>query len=95
LRKVYRDPMTGASAWGLVEAPGGGIRGVYSLSRDKPAKIANFDTADSDFERAASYVDWKFVFAGDRAEAPKHLDVNLPPQPSGPEITRQPVRKQP
>lgn len=62
LRRVYRDPMTGGTEWGLVPAPGGGIMGVYSLSDATPIKAAGFDKAHADFVKARSYADWKFVY---------------------------------
>jgi type II secretory pathway pseudopilin PulG len=62
LRKIYPDPMTGESQWGLVLAQGGGLAGVYSFSEDKPFKIAGFINADSLFESAEKYSDWKFVY---------------------------------
>ena len=42
LRRLYRDPITGQDEWGLVEAPGGGVMGVYSRSEDEPIKSGNF-----------------------------------------------------
>ncbi len=78
LRKIYVDPITGKTEWGLVIAPEGGILGVHSLSDREPLKRANFDFADQAFEEAAkakdhpyAYRDWQFVFlpAG-RAVAP-------------------------
>jgi type II secretory pathway pseudopilin PulG len=63
LRKLYPDPMTGGSEWGLVKAPDGGILGVHSLSPEKPLKVANFKQRDAGFERAQTYADWKFVHA--------------------------------
>ena len=42
LRKLYFDPLTGKSEWGLVKSPQGGIMGVYSLSEDPPKKVAGF-----------------------------------------------------
>jgi hypothetical protein len=36
--------------------------GVYSLSEDSPKKVANFDFANREFEGAAKYSDWKFVY---------------------------------
>ena len=68
LRRIYRDPLTGSAQWGLVEAPGGGIMGVHSLSEAAPVKIGNFSVADETFADAASYADWKFVY--------------VPPQPA-------------
>jgi type II secretory pathway pseudopilin PulG len=62
LRRVYTDPMTRTTEWGVVEAPGGGIMGVYSKSEETPMKSANFTLRDKTFEGAAKYSDWKFVF---------------------------------
>lgn len=49
LRRIFVDPITGQANWGLVNAPEGGIRGVYSLSDREPQKRANFDAEDADF----------------------------------------------
>lgn len=46
LRKIYRDPMTGKSDWGLVMAPQGGIMGVHSLSTARAIKHENFRGSD-------------------------------------------------
>jgi type II secretory pathway pseudopilin PulG len=62
LRRMYRDPMTGGRDWGLVNAPEGGIMGVYSLSEAPALKTANFAEADRDLEGKARYSDWKFTF---------------------------------
>jgi type II secretory pathway pseudopilin PulG len=61
LRRQYVDPMTGEANWGLVEAPGGGVMGVYSRSEDEPVKTGNFLLKNQEFEKAARYADWKFV----------------------------------
>ena len=65
LRRVYRDPITGKANWGLVQAPDGGIMGVYSLSEDAPLKTGSFPTADAAFEDPAvtKYSDWKFAYS--------------------------------
>lgn len=62
LRKLYRDPMTGTSKWGLILGPDARIAGVYSLSDEKPYKISDFVDADAKFEGAEKYSDWKFVY---------------------------------
>lgn len=62
LRRVYADPITGQTDWGLVPAPGGGIMGVFSLSNDRPMKTAGFALRDSGFEGASKYADWQFVY---------------------------------
>ena len=38
LRRIYADPMSGKAEWGLVQAPEGGIKGVYRLAKDSPIK---------------------------------------------------------
>lgn len=62
LRRIYPDPLTGKAEWGLVEAPGGGVMGVFSLSTQAPAKTANFEAADEGFTGARAYADWKFTY---------------------------------
>jgi type II secretory pathway pseudopilin PulG len=63
LRRVYPDPITGNDKWGTVPASDGGIAGVFSLSEQRPLKIAGFTGADAKFEKAERYSDWKFVYA--------------------------------
>lgn len=62
LRKLYRDPL-GGDEWGLVQAPDGGISGVYSRSQEAPLKTGNFRVRDAGFESAKRYADWQFVYA--------------------------------
>ena len=62
LRKIFRDPMTGKTEWGIIPAPGGGIMGVYSKSKDQPIKTAGFAKDDQSFEGARRYVQWRFVY---------------------------------
>lgn len=70
LRKLYRDPMTGKSEWGLVKNPDGSIAGVYSLSEEAPFKTANFGKGDAGFEGGEKYSDWKFVYRGTPVAGP-------------------------
>ena len=67
LRRVYRDPMTGTSEWGLLKGPDGGIAGVYSQSESAPFKRANFPAAYDQFEEAQRYRDWVFLFDAEKA----------------------------
>lgn len=62
LRKIYRDPMTNTLQWGTVAAPGGGIMGVYSLSKDPPLKQAGFPAYLVFLEGKKSYTDWVFAY---------------------------------
>lgn len=61
LRKLYIDPLTGKEEWGSIASPDGkGIIGVFSLSEDKPIKIANFDAQFQSLEGKTSYREWVF-----------------------------------
>ncbi|MBI3043898.1 MAG: type II secretion system protein [Betaproteobacteria bacterium] len=68
LRKLYRDPITNTTDWGLIAAPGGGIMGVYSKSEAAPFKRADFDPPNRVFEDRANalkdkmtYKEWQFA----------------------------------
>ena len=69
LRRLYFDPMTGPGEWGVIEAPGGGIMGVHSLSGAAPLKRAGFSPENKDFEGAGHYTEWRFLFNPDAARA--------------------------
>jgi type II secretory pathway pseudopilin PulG len=62
LRTIYADPMTGTKNWGIVQAPDGGVLGVYSLSDKTPIKIAGFDADEAEFANAKRYSDWRFTY---------------------------------
>jgi type II secretory pathway pseudopilin PulG len=69
LRKLYPDPITGKD-WALVQAPGGGILGVHSVSEEAPLKIAGFKLRDAGFEGKQKYSDWQFVYTPPAQAAP-------------------------
>jgi type II secretory pathway pseudopilin PulG len=62
LRKIFFDPFTNSTEWGLVKDAGGGITGVYSKSGDEPVKQANFGQIFAQFEGKKHYFDWQFVY---------------------------------
>lgn len=62
LRHPYFDPLTESKEWGIIKAPQGGIMGIYSLSKERPIKKANFPLLLREFENQASYQNWKFVY---------------------------------
>lgn len=62
LRKLYLDPVTGRPGWGILEAPSGGIMGVYSLSSDRPFKTKGFPEKYLSFENRKYYMDWIFAY---------------------------------
>jgi type II secretory pathway pseudopilin PulG len=61
LRKLYPDPITGKSEWGMVKGGDGGIAGVHSLSDEAPLKLAGFRARDAAFEGKLKYSDWQFA----------------------------------
>ena len=62
LRRIYVDPMTGSKQWGLVDIPGRGIAGVFSLSDETPLKTQNFPVLYKAFEGKTKYSEWRFFF---------------------------------
>ena len=62
LRKIYYDPITNQSNWGLIMGPDKRVQGIYSLSDDKPFKTTGFMNADADLELAEKYIDWQFKY---------------------------------
>ena len=63
LRRVYRDPMTGAFDWALVDSPEGGFMGVHSLSEETPIKSDNFSAKAAAFADAENYTKWTFTYS--------------------------------
>jgi hypothetical protein len=64
LRKVFVDPMTGKTEWGLIRF-GGRIVGVHSLSDKAPIKQEGFEPEDVAFENKARYREWRFVVSAE------------------------------
>jgi type II secretory pathway pseudopilin PulG len=61
LRRLYRDPLTGSTDWGMIKDASGRITGVYSLANGVPLKQGGFEKAQAKFNDAKSYADWKFI----------------------------------
>jgi hypothetical protein len=84
LRRVYLNPMREDGAWEIIVDGGGGIKGVFADSEEKPIKEGNFPEKYRSFEKAATYADWKFVDAPDMAGRPSEPPTQAPagfPQP--------------
>ena len=62
LRKLYLDPVTQREGWGILEAPSGGVMGVYSLSAAKPYKTKSFRLMYHHFENKKYYGEWYFAY---------------------------------
>jgi type II secretory pathway pseudopilin PulG len=61
LRKLYADPVTRSTDWGLIKSPDGRIAGVHSQSTAEPWKKAEFPLRWKDFADRGSYAEWRFV----------------------------------
>ena len=61
IRRLYRDPITESSDWGIVRGPGNGIVGVYSKSQREPLKKAGFPRRYQNLTGAKQYSDWRFM----------------------------------
>lgn len=68
LRRVWRDPLTGSTEWGLVKEADGGFSGVHSLADKRPLKRGSFPSDYAAFEEASSYRDWVFRFDLEKAQ---------------------------
>jgi type II secretory pathway pseudopilin PulG len=87
LRKLYPDPVTGTSEWGMVKAPDGGIMGVHSRSEAPPIKKTGFKLRDRDFEAAKTYTDWKFLFTPVLQPGATPTSASGTPTPTAPPAT--------
>ncbi|AKM02843.1 MULTISPECIES: type II secretion system protein [Burkholderia cepacia complex] len=62
LRRLYADPLTGSTQWGLVKAPDGGIMGVFSEAAGRPLKRQGFPVRYESFGDRDTYGEWIFVY---------------------------------
>jgi type II secretory pathway pseudopilin PulG len=83
LRKIYPDPMTGGTEWGLeIDTDTRRIMGVFSLSAQRPIKVGNFPPGLEAFRDRKLLSEW--IFSADIAvsierggNASGKLDGNL------------------
>jgi type II secretory pathway pseudopilin PulG len=85
LRRLYPDPITGSSEWGLLRT-GDRISGVYSLSEAEPLKKAGFPKPYEFFVDQTSYQGWVFAFVG-----PRRSGIVAPTGPVAPPGTPTPT----
>jgi hypothetical protein len=92
--------MTGRAEWGIVHANGDkGVLAVYSLSRARPLKIANFDARFANFGDKKRISDWKFTAAGQGilqqgeplAQRTAALDAEAPDERPEPQAAKLPA----
>jgi type II secretory pathway pseudopilin PulG len=64
LRKIYADPMTGNTDWGVTYvSTNKGVLEVYSRSSVTPLKVGHFDEQFGAFSGKTHYYDWRFSAA--------------------------------
>lgn len=63
LRRLYHDPLTGGTDWGLHRDGRGRIVGVHSRSPLAPIKQGRFPPRYAGFAQARSYAEWTFAAA--------------------------------
>lgn len=80
LRRLYPDPLTGSEEWGIVQAPGGGIMGVYSKSEREPLKVEGFPVEFVDFTGKKKVSEWVFAYVPPGQVAP---GASIGARPSG------------
>lgn len=79
LRKVFIDPMTGTTDWGIVWlGDHQGVLAVYSKSPVQPLKIANFDARLAGFDGRQHIYDWRFVASVPAPLAPAAAQAPAP-----------------
>ena len=77
LRKIFVDPMTGKSEWGLFKL-GGRIAGIYSLSQQSPIKQGGFEADDVGFSAKQKYSEWVFTYPADLMVRPVPNPTAIP-----------------
>ncbi|WP_407279426.1 type II secretion system protein [Aromatoleum evansii] len=82
LRRLYTDPITRSTDWGLIRGGDGGIVGVYSQSRDAPLKRGRFPPEWSEFEGMETYADWQFVAERAFSTTAAQAGANAKPGPA-------------
>lgn len=62
IRRLYIDPVTQREGWGIIEAPSGGVMGIYSLSDKPPFKTAGFRQHLRHLNNKKYYGEWYFAY---------------------------------
>jgi type II secretory pathway pseudopilin PulG len=82
LRKLYADPLSPSTSWGLIRQ-GNGIVGVYSQAPGEPFRKTGFTPTQTGFDNASHYADWRFVAKQNTAPAnPSPAPGKAPATPS-------------
>jgi type II secretory pathway pseudopilin PulG len=96
LRKIFADPITGTTQWGLIKGADGGIVGVHSLSEIAPLKTDNFGRGFESFVRRKHYSEWQFTYnAGGYTPLSANAATAVPAQGTPPAYQVPPVPPMP
>jgi len=85
LRKVFVDPMTASSEWGLIRL-GGRIVGVHSLSEQMPIKQDGFLPEHAGLKGKRKYSEWLFMYPSDLIIPAEGSLPQTAPAPATPSI---------
>lgn len=90
LRKLYPDPITLSSEWGLIKTQDNRIAGIYSKSEEEPRKQDNFPLRWEHFTAKKKYSEWRFVadigLLGDIRPGSGAIDPLAAPVPTPPPV---------
>lgn len=93
LPKIYMNPMTGSTEWGLIKN-GNAFLGVHGVSKDRPLKTVNFRPEDAGFEGSGAYTGWNFTYqpasAGSGSASRPNAASGSPPGTGAPTIGKCP-----
>jgi type II secretory pathway pseudopilin PulG len=73
IRKLYADPITRSTEWGLIKQQAQ-ITGIYSVSKLAPIKKFGFADQYEIFSTAVEYNEWRFNYIPDGASSTALLD---------------------
>lgn len=94
LRRLYPDPITKSTDWGLVHTVDHRIAGVYSRSEQAPRKTDRFPPEWTDFSGKQRYSEWRFValrvFQDDLRRRSSAGSTAVAPEPGSPTIPAAP-----
>lgn len=95
LRRLYYDPMTASTDWGLILNQQQRIIGVFSKSTKAPIRTDNFPQIYSSFKGAVSYSDWKFALGDTVPDLIAKDPLTGKPLPSGKDSRGDPEKAAP
>jgi type II secretory pathway pseudopilin PulG len=77
LRRIYPDPLTGSTVWGLARNTEGRVIGIHSRAPGTPRMRTGFSAEYKAFEDSACYSEWMFrvsvdAFRQDTSVRPSH-----------------------